>query len=64
MFTTKETNDEPEQNKTQESNTILQSVKYKSILQKDEDKTQSNEIQYSNIDSILELRKILSKEYV
>jgi hypothetical protein len=61
MFTTKETNDEPEQNKTQESNTILQSVKYKSILQKDEDKTQSNEIQYSNIDSILEKEKQSNK---
>lgn len=57
MFTTKETNDESDQTKNQESNTILQSVKYKSILQKDEDKTQSNEINYSNIDSILEQEK-------
>ena len=57
MFTTKETNDEPEQIKNQESNTILQSVKYKSILQKDDDKTQSNEIHSSNIDSILEKEK-------
>ena len=55
MFTTKETNDESVQPVNTESNTILQSVKYKSILQKDE--SQSNEINSSNIDSILEQEK-------
>uniref|UniRef100_A0A6C0I0X5 Uncharacterized protein n=1 Tax=viral metagenome TaxID=1070528 RepID=A0A6C0I0X5_9ZZZZ len=41
---------------TAKNTSVLQSVKYKSIIQKD-DKNISNEIQYSNIDSILEKEK-------
>jgi hypothetical protein len=57
MFTTPNTTNtiEIKDEKTEESSSILQSVKYKSIIQKDD--TYSNEINYSNIDSILEQEK-------
>ena len=56
MFTSKEP-PSPIEEPTNPDSTILQSVKYKSILQKDESQNQSNEIHYSNIDSILEQEK-------
>jgi len=57
MFTTKPIEEQEEIKTEQTKSSVLQSVKYKSILQTEEQKTQSNEIHYSNIDSILEQEK-------
>lgn len=58
MFTNPNTTNsiEIKNEKTEENTSVLQSVKYKSILQKDQ-QIPTNEIHYSNIDSILEREK-------
>ena len=53
MFTTKPIEEKEEETKP----TVLQSVKYKSLLQTEESKSQTSETHYSNIDSILEQEK-------